>query len=73
MLQEYAPITINDVHTVTVKRTKATRSMPDLFLSLYVFFSTKEISLPISLTGWGSECGSPIIRSSTYPIVNAKA
>ena len=68
------------VAKITVK----TRSTPLLYFvkfasfsellypaSLLSLLSRKEMSEPISLTGCGIKCGSPINKSSTKPAINA--
>ena len=42
------------------------------FLKAASLLSQKEMSEPISLTGCGIKCGSPINKSSTKPAINAK-
>ena len=79
-----ATIIITDIAKVA-KITVKTRSMPLLYFIRFNFFSEilypasqlsllsqKEISEPISLTGCGIKCGSPINKSSTKPAINAK-
>ena len=79
-----ATIIITDIAKVAKITVKA-RSMPLLYFIKFNFFSEilypasqlsllsrKEMSEPISLTGCGIKCGSPINKSSTKPAINAK-
>ena len=75
---------IADTIKVAIITVKA-RSTPLLYFDRFNFFSEllyltsllsllsrKEMSEPISLTGCGIKCGSPINKSSTKPAINAK-
>ena len=79
-----ATIIITDIAKVAKITVKA-RSIPLLYFIRFNFFSEilypasqlsllsrKEMSEPISLTGCGIKCGSPINKSSTKPAINAK-
>ena len=80
----YAATRITTDTAKVAKITVKTRSTPLLYFvkfasfsellyltSLLSLLSRKEMSEPISLTGCGIKCGSPINKSSTKPAINA--